>query len=176
LLYCGGVETRSVVTIVDALNRSNARYLIVGGLAVVAHGFVRLTADIDVVLDLESPSLPDALSALAGLGYKPRAPVDLHDFADRSRRAVWVREKGLTVFSLFSPAHPATEIDLFVDSPFEFDAVYARAVRVEISPDVRATFVGVEDLIAMKKQAARPQDLLDVERLNAIRDGSGGGQ
>ena len=45
------MERRSVEAIVEGLNRAQVRYLIVGGLAVVAHGFVRFTADIDLVLD-----------------------------------------------------------------------------------------------------------------------------
>jgi predicted nucleotidyltransferase len=37
-----------VGTILRALNDANVRYLIVGGLAVVAHGYVRFTQDIDL--------------------------------------------------------------------------------------------------------------------------------
>src|SRR5262245_30832295 len=111
------MERRSVEAIVEALNRAGARYLIAGGLAVVAHGHVRFTADVDVVLDLERGNLERALAALAGLGYRPRAPVELIEFADAAKRTAWARDKGMTVFSLFSAEHPATEVDLFLDAP-----------------------------------------------------------
>jgi len=165
---------RSLESIVRALDGARVRYLIVGGLAVVAHGFVRFTADVDLVLDPERAALERAVAALAGLGYRPRAPVGFEEFPDPEKRARWAREKGLTVFSAFSPEHGATELDLFVEPPFEFEGAYARAVRLEVSPGLPATFVAVDDLIAMKRAAGRPQDLQDVERLRALRGGEGG--
>jgi hypothetical protein len=36
----------------DALNAASVRYVVVGGLATVLHGHARLTADIDLVVDL----------------------------------------------------------------------------------------------------------------------------
>jgi len=48
---------RSLETIVRALDGARVRYLIVGGLAVVAHGYVRFTADVDLVLDPERAAL-----------------------------------------------------------------------------------------------------------------------
>ncbi len=41
------MERGSVEAIVAALNENQVQYLIVGGLAVVAHGYVRFTADVD---------------------------------------------------------------------------------------------------------------------------------
>jgi hypothetical protein len=35
-----------------ALNNAEVRYVVVGGLATVLHGYARLTADIDLVVDL----------------------------------------------------------------------------------------------------------------------------
>jgi hypothetical protein len=167
------MERRSVEAVFGALNGSGARYLVVGGLAVVAHGYVRLTADIDIVLDPGPEALGRAIAALTALGYRPRAPVEFAEFADADKRRQWTREKGLTVFSVFSPGHRATEIDLFVETPFDFDRAYARAVRFQVADGVEATFVGLEDLIEMKRRAARPQDLEDVESLRSLRDPPG---
>jgi len=166
--YTSSVERRSVEAIVRALNDAGVRYLVAGGLAVVAHGFVRFTADVDLVLDFEAQNLHRALPALAMLGYRPRAPVELDRFAEVSERSQWVTEKGLTVFSLSSPEHVATEVDLFVESPFDFDAVYARSPRLEIAQGIAAPFVALGDLIAMKRRAGRAQDLLDIERLESL--------
>ena len=66
----------SVIAIVAALNENQVRYLIVGGLAVVAHGYVRFTADVDLLLSVETENLKRAVAALKLLGYRPRAPVD----------------------------------------------------------------------------------------------------
>ena len=74
----------------------------------------------------------------------------------------------MTVFSLSSPEHPATEIDLFLEPPFDFDLVHARAANLELAPGRRLTFVSRNDLLDMKRAAGRPHDLLDVEALESI--------
>ncbi len=144
------------------------RYLVAGGLAVVAHGYVRFTADLDLVLDLEESNVRGALATLAELGYRPRAPVELSEFADSTARAAWIRDKGMTVFSLYSTEHAATEIDLFAEAPLDFQRAYACAVRMEVAPDILATFVSLDDLITLKQRAGRPQDMLDIERLKDL--------
>lgn len=162
------MKRHSVETVIRALNEAGVRYLVVGGLAVVAHGYVRLTADVDLVLDLEPANLERAIAALSALHYRPRAPVPFAEFAHAERRAEWVREKGLRVFSVHSPDHQATELDLFVECPFDFAEVHARGTTMEVGPGVRAAFVGLEDLLRMKRQADRPVDRLDVENLTRL--------
>jgi len=162
------VTSSSVQTIIQALNEAGVRYLVVGGLAVVAHGHVRFTADIDLVLDFDEENLRRAVEVFAGLGFRPRAPVPLHQFADTKIRHGWIRDKGLTVFSLFSDDHLLTEVDLFVADPFKFDEAYARRVTMAIAPEVEATFVCFDDLVRMKKAAGRPQDLSDIEQLQNL--------
>jgi hypothetical protein len=165
------MERGSIEAIVRVLDGEGVRYLVAGGLATVAHGYVRFTADVDVILDMEEGNLRRAARALSSLGYRPRAPVALEQFADAGQRTEWRAEKGLTVFSLWSPEHPATEIDLFVEQPFaDFDRAYRNAGRFEVAPGVWMTVVGLDDLLELKAQAGRPKDLEDMERLRSIRD------
>jgi ABC-type sugar transport system substrate-binding protein len=91
-----------------ALQHAGVRYLVVGGVAVVLHGHPRFTADIDLVVALTPGNALAAVQALAGLGYRPREPVDGALFADAAARRRWIDEEGLTVFTLWSPDHPAT--------------------------------------------------------------------
>jgi hypothetical protein len=160
---------RSVEAVVDALNTHGVRYLIAGGLAVVAHGYVRFTADIDIILDLAPENVNLAIGALGGLGYRPRAPVRFQELADATKRSEWIRERGLTVFSLYSDAHPATEVDVFVEPSLDFDTAYPAGARIDIAPGVRAVFVSYDDLLHLKAQAGRPQDLEDIRQLQALR-------
>lgn len=157
--------------IFKALAEAGVRYLTVGGVAVVLHGSPRFTADLDLVVELVPDNLKAALDALAALGYRPRAPVPLHDFADAGKRKRWVEDKGLTVFSLWSVDHPATEVDLFVEHPFPFADAFARAVRAELG-SVTALVVSKPDLVAMKTQAGRPKDLEDIRLLALMPDDS----
>ena len=45
-----------------------------------------------------------------------RAPETIEQFADATLRKSWIDDKGMTVFSLWSPAMPGTEVDVFVAS------------------------------------------------------------
>jgi hypothetical protein len=155
--------------ILDALNRADVRYLVVGGVAVVLHGHLRTTADLDLVIQLQRANVLRAMGALGELEYRPRVPVSAEAFADSEVRQQWIREKGLAVFSLWSPAHPTLEIDLFVAEPFDFDTVYSRALRVPLEK-TEATVIAIDDLIALKRQVGRPRDLEDVTALESLRE------
>lgn len=157
--------------VLAALERAEVRYLVVGGVAVVLHGFLRTTADLDLVIQLHPDNVRRAIDALTALGYLPRAPVPASSFADEAMRRRWVREKNLRVFSFWSEAGPL-EVDLFAEEPFDFDEVYARAVRVRLG-NVEVSIVPRGDLIALKRSVGRPVDLEDAERLQELGDDDG---
>ncbi len=163
----------AIEQVLAALEAERVRYLVVGGVAVVLHGHLRTTADLDLVVELVPDNARRAITALARLGFRPRAPVPAEQFADAAARQAWIDEKGLTVFSLWSDRLAGLEVDLFVKEPFPFGEVYARAVRVPLDT-IQATVVSLEDLIALKRAAGRPIDLADVEALRAIASGEGG--
>jgi hypothetical protein len=162
------MERHSVEAIVRALNGAGVRYLITGGLAVVAHGYLRFTADVDLILDLEATNVRRTLIALQSLGYCPRVPVPAEQFIDADIRARWIREKGMKVFSLISALHSKTDVDLFAESPLDFERANENAVIHEVSSGVRATFVSLEDLLFLKKLAGRPLDLEDIRQLEQL--------
>jgi predicted nucleotidyltransferase len=163
------MELASFQQVMTALNVHRVRYLLVGGMAVVAHGYGRLTYDIDLVVQLKRDNILRAMTALSELGYRPRVPVTAEQFADQSMRERWIREKGMVVFNLYSDRHRATPIDVFVDEPFDFDKTYAKAVRSEID-GVGIRYVDLQTLIAMKKAAGRPRDIDDIEKLREIAE------
>ena len=150
-----------------ALNRANLRYVIVGGLATVLHGHTRLTDDVDLVIDLAPEAVLRAIETLRDLGLKPRALVELLDFAVAERRRQWIEEKGMRVFSLFDPAQPMRELDLFVENPLDFEVLWQDSV-VKVLGECSVHVASVPHLIGMKRAAGRPQDLLDIEALEEI--------
>jgi hypothetical protein len=158
-----------LLRIFDVLERAGVKYLVVGGVAVVLHGHLRVTADVDLVIKLEPANVRVAMQALASLGFRPRAPVPIEQFADAEARTSWIQEKGLTVFSLWSPSMPGAEVDVFVAEPFDFDSTYARALRADIE-GVQVTVVALDDLIALKRAAGRVKDDEDVRVLLALKD------
>ena len=150
------------------LNQHHVRYLVVGGLAVVLHGHLRATADIDLVLALDRENVLAAIQALKSLDYRPRPPVPFEEFAESDKRSEWIQQKGLTVFSAYSDRFPGVEIDLFVSEPFQFDEAYTRSSRIAVDQTI-ITVLGIDDLIQMKRGVGRPLDLSDVEALEAIQ-------
>ncbi len=157
-----------IENILAALNRSRVRYLVVGGVAVVLHGHLRTTMDLDLVIELQAENVRQALEALGGLGLQPIVPVPLTAFADPATRKSWVEDRNMIVFSLWHPSKPTLKIDIFVSEPFDFDEAYKRAARVDLGR-TEATVVALDDLIALKRDAGRPQDLADVESLALLR-------
>ena len=159
------MEVRSVEAIVSALNKAEAKYLIVGGLAVNAHGFVRLTRDVDIVLQLDPANVSRGLSALFNIGYQMSIPARPEDFANPETREDWRQSKGMITLKLWSDEHRRTPIDIFVYEPFDFNKELAAAMPVEVCPGLRARVVSLETLLKMKRDAGRAQDLIDIEEL-----------
>jgi hypothetical protein len=108
------VKLASVEGIVRALNEAGVLFIVVGGLAVVAHGYGRLTQDLDLVVRLDRDNLRRAFDALATMGYQPRVPVTADGLADPRHRARWIDEKGMTVLNFHSDRHRETPVELFV--------------------------------------------------------------
>lgn len=161
--------------ILTSLAAANVRFLVVGGVAVVLHRHPRFTADLDLVIDLERDDATRALTVLAGKGFRPRPPVDLLSFADPEARRGWIEEKGLTVFSLWSPDAPGTEVDLFVEEPFDFAGAYGRADFVELA-GVPVPVLSIPDLVSLKRRAGRSKDIEDVAALEEIAALRAGGR
>ena len=164
------MKLSSLEAIVRVLHEANARYLIAGGLAVAAHGYGRVTFDVDLVVQLQPDNVQRAMKALGSLGYLPLVPVSALDFADPETRETWIRDKNMVVFQLHSEQHRETRIDLFVAEPFDFDDEYQRALTGAILPGLSAHFVSIETLIRMKETAGRAKDLEDIRQLRLLQD------
>lgn len=159
--------------IFDALEKSGARYVVVGGVAVVLHGYARLTADLDLVLDWDSPDAAKAIAALTALGLKPRAPVDPLGLVDSKTRKSWREEKGMMVFSLADPNSPLFAVDLFLEPPLPFEELWSRSQVTKIGA-VGIRTASIPDLINLKTKSGRPQDLADIKALEALRNKAAG--
>lgn len=164
------MELRSFETIMGALNERGVRYLLVGGMAVVAHGHGRMTHDIDLVINLDRDNILKAFAAFSDLGYQPRVPVTATSFADPANRSAWIAQKGMTVLNLYSERFRTTPIDVFVAEPFDFDATEARSLTADVE-GVEFRYVDIETLIRMKEAVGRPIDRDDVLHLRMLQDG-----
>lgn len=120
------------------------------------------------MVDLASEQAAAAIEALSGLGLVPSTPVDPLTCADPDTRQEWIHDKGMTVLSLHDPQDPRLVVDLFVDPPSDFEALWSTSEHLRLDTTT-VRVVGLDDLIAMKRSAGRPRDLLDVEELEQIQ-------
>lgn len=162
----------NVRQIFTALNDADAAYVVVGGLAVILHGYLRATADLDLAVGLSTQNAQRAMDALASVGLQPRLPVAMKDFGDAATRAVW-KARNMTVFPLWDPANPLRSVDVFIDEPIAFDALRREAVWKDLN-GISVPVASIDHLIAMKEQVARPRDLDDIAKLRQIRDAGAG--
>jgi hypothetical protein len=162
------MELRSVELVARTLNGEKIRYLVVGGLAVNAHGYERFTQDLDLVIGLEPENVERALRALIRIGYNPAIPISPEDFANPGNRAVWHEEKSMLVLKMWSDAHRRTPIDIFIREPFDFELEWQHAVNFPLSEDVSLPVLRYATLLEMKREAGREKDLLDISALQKL--------
>ena len=145
-------ELRSLVAV---FNRHKIDFALCGGLAVAAHGVVRATQDIDFLIPEES--LDAAYQAAAEVGYNIRG-LDI-SFKERT---VEIRRVSNVV------GEDVVSLDLLLVTSHVEDVWQGRE-EIEFMGQ-RLFVVSRGGLIKMKRQAGRPQDLADIDRLENETD------
>ena len=154
--------------IFQILNAGGVRYVVVGGLATVLHGYARLTADVDLAVDLAPEEATKMIQVLVAKGFRPQVPVLPQEFANPIVREIWLREKHMRAFSLVDPTNPMRVVDLLLKPEVPFEELLARSQEVVLNR-TKIKIASIDDLIALKRYAGRPQDLVDIEQLETIR-------
>ena len=148
-----------------ALNRQRVKYVVVGGVAVVLHGVVRFTADLDLIIDMSPSNIDRLWSALEALHYRPKVPVKVSEFQDAKLRRQWIEKKNMKVFSFFHVKDPLKTIDVLIDTPVSYQNAKKVIYRAK---GVAIPTLGIDDLKKLKRKAARPQDLADIRSLEDV--------
>ncbi|MGH3994371.1 MAG: hypothetical protein ACRDSN_18165 [Pseudonocardiaceae bacterium] len=140
--------------LVAALNAAAVEYVIVGGLAVGAHGVVRATRDVDIVPAPDQRNMDRLAECLQALGGEH--PI----------------EGPLTGASLGRPAsfkvqtkHGEVQVLNRMEGTPSFVDLRCDQIRVEIAPDTVAPVCSLAHLRAMKRAADRPRDRVDLAEL-----------
>ena len=141
---------------VDALNAARIPYAICGGLAVVIHGYVRLTDDIDLlVLPADVDKAKQTLRA-AGFGFANPEPMAFR----RDQAAPQVVHRMLRIEGEDHLVLDLLEVDAALQEVWDGKREYGW--------EGRSIFVVSRDgLIHMKQMAGRPQDIADIDHLRS---------
>lgn len=104
--------------IIRKFNSAGARYAIVGEVAVNLHGHIRMTADLDIVLELEDNNIAKAVTTLKESGFSCKIPVNPMGLADSNTRNDWIKNKNMKALNFYRGTE---EVDLVVDSPVKYE-------------------------------------------------------
>jgi hypothetical protein len=145
---------RLLADLCDSLAKVDVRWYVFGAQAAIIYGSNRLTADVDVTVDLSKTSVAELLKALAKRAFLPQIP-------DR---------KFVEVTRVIPIVHTKTSIpvDLVIAGPGLEDAFFDRAVTFTIGSR-EIPFASAEDLIVMKLLSGRPKDHEDIVNILASR-------
>src|SRR2546430_15707471 len=101
------------------LHAARIRYLIVGAVAINLHGVPRMTADLDLMVDMKQNNLRSFVETVTGLGYCPRVPVQAEAIFDATTRREGRQTKSMVMFTWIHSARPYEEVDLFLENPID---------------------------------------------------------
>ncbi|HEX5984174.1 MAG TPA: nucleotidyl transferase AbiEii/AbiGii toxin family protein [Solirubrobacterales bacterium] len=141
--------------ILEELNQAGVRYVLIGGIALIRHGVVRATRDVDVVFDPDPDNVQriEALVSQWGATRPDGSPVPKDSIS--GQRSI----------------HLSTEmgdVDLVAEKTVRipFSDLFARAGTKKVD-GVEAPICSLADLVAMKRAAGRERDLADLSDLRA---------
>lgn len=137
-------------------DRAEVRFALIGGYAVAYHGRPRATKDLDLLVSGEGDNPKRVAQALDAFGAPPNVVSAARTQSDSE--VVYL-------------GAPPVRIDILrtVDG-IDTEAALGRAVPIDVG-GLRMLIVALDDLIANKRAAGRPQDLADADALEAIRGG-----
>ena len=152
----------NLVALLRALVEGGVDFVVIGGIAAVAHGSPQLKQDLDVSSASDDANLERLGAVLVGLGATLRGGTDDVPLVPDGRT---LREtRVLTLLTREGPLDVLAE----PDGLGGYERLRANAITASVGGvDVR--IAGLDDLIAMKKAADRPKDRIYVEELETIR-------
>ena len=168
MIECGA--NMKIAELLQSLSANRVHYVLVGGLAVQLHGFLRSTFDVDLVLAMDDANLSRFIDVAKQFGLVPVIPVSIDSLRDATQIDTWHREKGMLAFALREPQIGGSAVDVLVRPNVAFDKLLANAVNGKLF-DSEVPIACIDDLIVMKRFANRPKDQLDIAALEKIKRG-----
>jgi hypothetical protein len=159
-----------IAELLQSLSEKSVQYVLVGGLAVQLHGYMRSTFDIDLVLAMNDENLVRFIAVAKRYGLVPSIPVPIDSLRNANQIEQWHREKGMLAFPLREPQAGGSVVDILVRPNVPFEQLMANAVAGELLAQ-KIWIASIDDLIAMKRTANRVKDQLDIEALEKIKRG-----
>ena len=137
---------------IKAFNKAEVEYVIVGGYAVILHGYNRTTGDIDIWVKKTEYNHSKIVQAFEDFKM-PLFDMTLENF---------IKNPKMDVFTF---GRPPVCIDIMTDvKGLTFDESFERSKLVEVD-DLNIRIIDYNDLLLSKKTSNRPKDQDDIEHL-----------
>lgn len=135
------------------LNHHGVRYVLIGGIAVIRHGVVRATRDVDAVVAQDEANLASIRRLVAKWNATRPDGSPVPEDSIAPRRSLHL-------------ATPHGDVDLLAAYPGTpgFEELASRA-EVRNVDGVPAPIASLEDLVRLKRFSDREQDRIDLKRL-----------
>ena len=161
-------EELDAETLLRSLLEHGVEFVVVGGLAVILHGYVRATKDLDISPRPDGDNYRRLYDALALLGAEP---IEVGDFRPEELPVPFSPD-GLDEGGNWALRTSAGRIDVlqWLEGVDGFAQLRANAVEEDLSRIGPVLFAGYDDLLSMKRAADRPQDRADIDALERLRD------
>jgi len=131
------------------LNKHDVRYIVIGGYAVVYHGYVRSTNDIDIWIDIQDQNIEKLLLVLKEFGFS----------------SVGIKRTDFSPNQIIQLGYPPNRIDLITTpAGINFETCFHAKEQVVIDA-VSINIIDLKNLIKGKKASNRARDLADIEEL-----------
>ncbi|HDN86309.1 MAG: hypothetical protein DRP68_06655 [Candidatus Omnitrophota bacterium] len=132
------------------LNKYQVKYCIAGSYAVAVWGYPRYTKDIDILIEPTKENAKKIISAIREFGIKSQDLTE-EDFIKKNR--------------VIQLGYEPVRIDILTSvEGVSFSTIWRNKVE-DFYGKEKVYFVGLKELIRIKKKVARPQDLVDLEEL-----------
>ncbi len=134
--------------IIESLNKHKVKYVIIGGYAVILHGFLRATEDIDIVLSMTQENVTNFQNALSSI------------YDDSEIREISFQElQKYPVIRYGTPDNFYLDIISKIGELFSFDNIEILTKKIN---NTEVKFASAKSLFEMKKNTYREKDKIDV--------------
>ena len=141
--------SRDFKEFIELLNKNNVRYraIVIGGYAVVYHGYVRSTNDIDIWIDIKTDNIKKLIKVLDEFGFS----------------SLNIKEADFLPNQIIQLGYPPNRIDLITTpAGIEFETCHESIEQVAID-NTAVNIIDLKNLIKTKKASNRARDLADSE-------------
>lgn len=150
----GNIFNEDFRDFLSALNKHEVRYLLIGGFAVILHGYSRTTGDMDIWVERTPENYRRIKQAFLQFGM-PVFDMTADNFLSHPS------------WDVFTFGTPPVAIDMMVKvKGLDFEACFANS-RLFEDEDLKIRTISLNDLLLAKKSAGRAKDINDLENLSS---------